>query len=200
MYLILVTNMQWVPTSVGSHISHHHFIQPCTSLLSLFTSVITLDVIKIKVNRFVVQNYFTIWFQATSFYLRLIYLGVQDVYQIFLKMYFTSVFLPFVTSPICIRPGTVPLIYMSHIFDRFSFCIFLIKESIKRRKIIKELSDLVTYCRSTRFRDFQTSTQSGKYYWLRTVYIIKKIFFNGSALPEDKSWLLSDNWSIIVIL
>ncbi|KAK2155784.1 hypothetical protein LSH36_231g00005 [Paralvinella palmiformis] len=36
------------------------------------------------------------------------------------------------------------------------------RESIKRRKIIKELSDLVTYCRSTRFRDFQTSTQSSK--------------------------------------
>ncbi len=34
--------------------------------------------------------------------------------------------------------------------------------SLKKRKMAKELSDLVTVCQSVRFHDFQTAQQEGK--------------------------------------
>ena len=49
-----------------------------------------------------------------------------------------------------------------------NYCIVLfLKDSVlKKHKLARELSDLVNYCVSTRFIDFQNSLQKRKYGWI----------------------------------
>ena len=47
------------------------------------------------------------------------------------------------------------------------FIVIFLKDSVlKKHKLARELSDLVNYCVSTRFIDFQNSLQKRKYGWV----------------------------------